>query len=59
MSQATYERTELSEARRRLKQANTLYDRHLEKHRKVEAEYRTKIAYLEDRVEDLQKAESN
>lgn len=58
MPQITYNRTELTEARRRLSQAETWYQRMCEKNREAEEKYRDKIGHLEDRVTELQK-ESN
>lgn len=55
----TMTRTEAGEALRRLNHARTLYERHCEKHRKAEAQYREKIAYLEDHYEELAEKEAN
>ncbi|CAM3213487.1 hypothetical protein PSET11_03051 [Arthrobacter ulcerisalmonis] len=53
-----YQRTELSEAKRRLSMSETFYSQLLEKNRKKEADYRQKLMYLEDRVEELSTEES-
>lgn len=58
MKQVTYGRTELSEARRRLAQAETWYERLYTKNREAEAKYREKISFLEDRLNELTKKEA-
>lgn len=50
------ERTAETEALRVLNQAKSLYKRHCEKHRQMEAEYREKIARLEQNLAELQAA---
>jgi hypothetical protein len=54
-----YKGTELSEAKRRLGQAKTLYQRLLDRHRKAEQAYMEKIELLQERVNALEAKQTN